>query len=152
MFGGCFFINMFDFGPSINLAKHNWRIASFNLGGELYQAKDFEQIPSLRFDTSELKVYGNTGCNTFFANYVWVKDKENVIEMRNSGMTRKMCASSEAMKFEQKLMEDFDGEFEVIEDKENLILKKETLLINLEPLNAPIGEGGEFKDTAIKTE
>ncbi|GAA7257482.1 hypothetical protein HpCK38_15070 [Helicobacter pylori] len=49
-------------------------------------------------------------------------------------------------------MEDFDGEFEVIEDKENLILKKETLLINLEPLNAPIGEGGEFKDTAIKTE
>lgn len=138
--GGCFFANVFDFGPSINLAKHNWKISSFSLGGEIYVAKDFEQIPSMRFDTAELKVYGNTGCNTFFANYVWLKDKSDVIEMRNSGMTRKMCASPESMKFEQKLMEEFDGEFEVIEDGDKLTLKKETLTINLESMDAPVGE------------
>lgn len=152
IYGGCFFVNMFDFGPSIDLSKHNWRIVSFDLDGEIYQAKDFEQIPSMRFDTEELKLRGDTGCNIFFANYVWLKDKDNVIEMRNSGMTRKMCASPEAMKFEQKLMEDFDGEFKVIEDKENLILKKETLTINLEPLNAPIGEDSDSKDASAKAE
>ena len=140
MFGGCFFVNMFDFGPSIDLAKHNWKIVSFVLGGEKYEAKDFEQTPSMRFDTEELKVYGNTGCNTFFATYVWLKDKDDTIEMRNSGMTRKLCASPEAMKFEQKLMEEFDGEFIVIEEENKLTLKKETLIINLEALNAPIGE------------
>lgn len=140
IFGGCFFVNMFDFGPSIDLAKHNWKIVSFVLEDETYVAKDFEQTPSMRFDTEELKVYGNTGCNTFFANYVWLKDKDNVIEMRNSGMTRKMCASQESMKFEQKLMEEFDGEFEVIEEENKLTLKKETLTINLEALDAPVGE------------
>lgn len=151
VFSGCFFVNMFDFGPSINLAKHNWKISSFVLVGEVFEAKNLEQIPTMRFDTEELKVYGNTGCNAFFANYVWLKDKDDTIEMRNSGMTRKMCASKEAMKFEQKLMEEFDGEFQVIEEGENLILKKETLVINLTPYD-PSQEGEEQKQDTPTSE
>lgn len=133
---GCFVVNLFDFGPSIDLGKNQWKISAFILEDEKYTPIDFEEVPYLRFDTVEFKVYGNTGCNTFFANYVWVNDK--TIEMRNSGLTRRMCASEEAMKFEQKLMEEFDGEFEVIEDKEKntLILKKPQLEIILEPLKA----------------
>ena len=133
VFSGCFVFNLFDFGPNIDLGKNQWKIDSFTLTGEKYSSNGLEQTPSMRFDTKEFKLYGNTGCNTFFANYLWVTDK--VIEMRNSGMTRKMCASEESMKFEQKLMEEFDGEFEVIEDGVNLTLKKETLTINLVPLN-----------------
>lgn len=131
VFSGCFVLNLFDFGPDVELGEHQWKIASFNLGGEIYESENLEQTPTMRFDTQELKLYGNTGCNTFFANYVWLSDK--VIEMRNSGMTRKMCASQESMKFEQKLMEEFDGEFEVVEDGKNVTLKKETLIINLIP-------------------
>lgn len=143
---------MFDFGPSINLAKHsNWKIASFVLVDERYEAKNLEQTPTMRFETEELKVYGNTGCNTFFANYVWLKDKDDTIEMRNSGMTRKMCASKEAMKFEQKLMEEFDGEFQVIEEGENLILKKETLVINLVPYD-PSQEDETQKQNVVNPE
>ena len=37
-------------------------------------------------------------------------------------------------------MEEFDGEFTVIEEENKLTLKKETLIINLEALNAPVGE------------
>lgn len=131
VFSGCFVLNLFDFGPDIELGEHQWRIDSFVLTGELYESKNLDQIPTMRFDTEGLKVYGNTGCNTFFANYIWITDR--IIEMRNSGMTRKMCASDQAMKFEQKLMEEFDGEFEVVEEGKNVTLKKETLIINLVP-------------------
>lgn len=133
VFSGCFVLNLFDFGPNIDLGKNQWKISSFTLTGESFESKNLELTPFMRFDTKEFKVYGNTGCNTFFANYLWVTDK--VIEMRNSGMTRRMCASENSMKFEQKLMEEFDGEFEVIEDGANLTLKKDTLTINLTPLN-----------------
>lgn len=138
VFSGCFVLNLFDFGPDIDLEKNQWKISSFTLTGESFESKNIEPTPFMRFDTKEFKVYGNTGCNTFFANYLWVTDK--VIEMRNSGMTRKMCASEASMKFEQKLMEEFDGEFEVIEDGANLTLKKETLTINLVPLNPSEGD------------
>lgn len=135
---GCFVLNLFDFGPSIDLGKNQWRISSFSLDGVVYEDKNLEEIPTMRFDTQEMKVYGNTGCNTFFANYVWMSDK--VIEMRGSGMTRKMCASEDSMKFEQKLMEEFDGEFEITEvetttKEKNLVLKKDNLIINLTPFD-----------------
>lgn len=131
IFSGCFVLNLFDFGPSIDLGKNQWRISSFSLDGVVYEDKNLEQVPTMRFDIQDMKVYGNTGCNTFFANYIWMSDK--VVEMRGSGMTRKMCASKQTMKFEQKLMEEFDGEFEITEDGKNLVLKKDTLIINLTP-------------------
>lgn len=131
---GCFFASIFDFGPKIDLGKNQWEITSFTLGDKQYKASDYEQIPSMRFDTAELKLYGNTGCNAFFANYVWINDQK--IEMRNSGMTRKMCQSQEAMQFEQKLMEEFDGEFEVVEEKDKLIIQKENLKIVLIPADS----------------
>lgn len=150
VFSGCFVFNLLDFGPSIDLGKNQWRIGSFSLSGEVYEGKNLEQIPTMRFDTQEMKVYGNTGCNAFFANYIWMSDK--VIEMRNSGMTRKMCASKESMRFEQKLMEEFDGEFEITEDGKNLVLKKETLIINLSPFDPsnPVQEENPKQDTAPK--
>lgn len=126
---GCFFANIFDFGPKIDLGKNQWEIVSFTLGDKQYKPSDYEQVPSMRFDTTELKLYGNTGCNAFFASYVWINDQK--IEMRNSGMTRKMCQSKESMQFEQKLMEEFDGEFEVVEEEHGLIIKKEGLKIVL---------------------
>lgn len=129
---GCFLLNVFDFGPKINLAKNQWKIASFTLGGSHYEPLEYDEIPSMRFDTAELKLYGNTGCNSFFASYVWVGDDK--IEMRNSGMTRKMCHSQVAMQFELKLMEEFDGEFKVTKEGDNLKLEKENLMINLFPL------------------
>ncbi|WP_051420685.1 META domain-containing protein [Helicobacter pametensis] len=128
---GCFLANIFDLGPKIDLAKNNWKITSFTLGKETYTPNGYEEIPSLRFDTQELKLYGNTGCNAFFATYVWLDDQK--LEMRNSGMTRKMC-SEEAIRFEQKLMEEFDGDFEVHKEGKNLILKRENLQITLSPL------------------
>lgn len=143
VFSGCFVLNLFDFGPNIDLGKNQWKISSFTLTGESFESKNIEPTPFMRFDTKEFKVYGNTGCNSFFANYLWITDK--VIEMRNSGMTRKMCASEDSMKFEQKLMEEFDGEFEVIEDGANLTLKKDTLTINLVPLNPSEGDPKEDK-------
>lgn len=130
---GCFFANIFDFGPEIDLNKNQWKIVSFSLDGILYEPRDFEETPSMRFDAKDLKLYGNTGCNSFFASYAWLDDKR--LEMRGSGMTRKMCQSEELMKFEQKLMEEFDGEFEVIEKDQNLTFKKENLEIHLAPLD-----------------
>lgn len=132
VFNGCFFANIFDFGPEIDLGKNQWKISSFVLGGVSYYPGEYEEIPSMRFDIKELKLYGNTGCNAFFASYTWINDKK--IEMRNSGLTRKICQSEEAMKFEQKLMEEFDGDFEVTEREEELILRKENLQITLLPL------------------
>lgn len=153
IFSGCFVLNLFDFGPSIDLGKNQWRISSFSLDGVVYEDKNLEQVPTMRFDTQELKVYGNTGCNTFFANYVWMSDK--TIEMRGSGMTRKMCATEQTMKFEQKLMEEFDGEFEITEvetptKEKNLVLKKDNLIINLTPYNPANPEAQEDakQDTA----
>lgn len=131
---GCFLFSVFDFGPKIDLAKSHWKIDSFMLGGVLYKPEEFDEVPNMRFDTTELKLYGNTGCNSFFASYVWVNDDK--IEMRNSGMTRKICQFENAMKFEQKLMEEFDGEFEVIKESNGIELKKENLIINLSPLEA----------------
>lgn len=133
-FNGCFLISIFDSGPKIDLAKSHWKIASFTLGGVLYKPEEYDEVPNMRFDTKELKLYGNTGCNSFFANYVWVNDDK--IEMRNSGMTRKICQFEDAMKFEQKLMEEFDGELEVIKEGDEIKLKKENLTIDLLPLNA----------------
>lgn len=153
-FSGCFVLNLFDFGPSIDLGKNQWRISSFSLDGVVYEGKNLEEIPTMRFDTQEMKMYGNTGCNTFFANYVWMSDK--VIEMRGSGMTRKLCASEDSMKFEQKLMEEFDGEFEISEveaptKEKNLVLKKDNLIINLTPYNpANPAQEGEKQETAPK--
>ncbi|MCE3046618.1 META domain-containing protein [Helicobacter kayseriensis] len=133
LLNGCFFANIFDFGPKIDLGKNKWKISSFVLGDVKYEPKGYEEIPNMRFDTKELKLYGNTGCNAFFATYTWLNDQK--IEMRNSGLTRKMCASEDAMKFEQKLMEEFDGDFEVTEEKDDLILKREDLQITLTPLD-----------------
>lgn len=152
IFSGCFVLNLFDFGPSIDLGANQWRISSFSLDGVVYEDKDLEQVPTMRFDTKELKMYGNTGCNNFFANYLWMSDK--VIEMRGSGMTRKMCASEKTMKFEQKLMEEFDGEFEVSEvetptKEKNLVLKKDNLIINLTPYNPAKPEAQEGENQEI---
>lgn len=130
---GCFLANVFDFGPKVNLAKSQWKIDSFMLGGVMYKPEEYDEIPNMRFDTTELKLYGNTGCNSFFANYVWVDDEK--IEMRNSGMTRKICQFENAMRFEQKLMEEFDGELKVIEDGDKIYLKKDNLSIYLSPLD-----------------
>lgn len=131
---GCFLLSVFDFGPKIDLAKNQWKIDSFMLGNVLYEPKEYDEVPNMRFDTKELKLYGNTGCNLFFASYVWVSDDK--IEMRNSGMTRKMCQFESAMQFELKLMEEFDGEFAVIKEGDEIKLKKENLLINLSALDA----------------
>ena len=129
LLSGCFFANLFDFGPKIDLGKNQWKIVSFTLGGEAFIPSNFEDIPFMRFDTKELKIHGNTGCNRFFASYVWIDDKK--IEIRRSGLTRKMCQSDESVRFEQKLMEEFDGGFEVIEGENTLMLKNENLQINL---------------------
>lgn len=126
---GCFVLRIFDFGPSIDLGKHSWIIESFVLGDQTYISKDYGVMPTMRFDTTDFKVYGNTGCNVFFANYDWLNN--DVIEMRGSGMTRKMC-SKEALAFEQKLMEEFDGDFEVKEEEKKLILIRDGLIIHLE--------------------
>lgn len=132
-FNGCFLTSLFDFGPKIDLAKNPWKIDSFMLGGTLYKPEGYDDVPNMRFDTAELKLYGNTGCNSFFASYVWVDEKK--IEMRNSGITRRICQSENAMRFEQKLMEEFDGEFEVIEEGDEIRLRREELTINLSFLN-----------------
>lgn len=126
---GCFVLRIFDFGPSVDLSKYSWEIKSFKLGEVTYLAKDYGVIPTMRFDVDELKMYGNTGCNAFFASYEWLNN--SVIEMRGSGMTRKMC-TKEAGVFEQKLMEEFDGDFEVKEEEKKLVLIRDNLIIYLE--------------------
>ncbi|ANV98376.1 hypothetical protein BBW65_06010 [Helicobacter enhydrae] len=134
VFSGCFVLNVFDTGPSINLGKNQWSIASFENDSVVYTPEDYDVVPDLRFDTQELKIYGNTGCNSFSATYSWVKDekKEKTIEIRDASLTRKLC-SEEIMTFEQKLMEEFDGEFAINEDGDNMVLTKEQLTIHLTP-------------------
>lgn len=141
---GCFFKSLFDFGPKIDLNTNLWQIASFKLGDTMYKPEDYEQIPQIRFDTKELKLYGESGCNMFFASYSWINDEK--IEMRHSGMTRKICQSADLMKFEEKLLEEFDGDFKVIKNKNQMILKKENLEILLVPMDPSIRDHRENSD------
>lgn len=81
------------------------------------------------FDKKEKRVYGKAGCNSFFASYEDKGDRISIDE--NIGATKMIC-DPEAMEFEDNFLQNFNGVFEIITDKNVVVLNNGKMKIYLE--------------------
>lgn len=78
------------------IGKNNWKLIMLE-----NVVQDYGKA-SIKFDISEKKVNGNTGCNGFFGSYSLIGDDH--IQFNTIGATMKACLDEEVNKMEQKVL------------------------------------------------
>ncbi|MCD0474571.1 META domain-containing protein [Flavobacterium sp. EDS] len=99
------------------IAKNNWKLIMLENVGQDYGRA------SIKFDPTEKKVSGNTGCNNFFGTYT-LKGNDHIV-FSGLGSTRMACIDEEVAKTEQKmlsLLSDKELRFDVAEQTLNFYL------------------------------
>lgn len=66
---------------------------------------------TLVFDIEQRRVLGNTGCNSYTANF---ETKQYIITISNHSAIRKICDRQSAMVFEFEFLRTIEGKFELI--------------------------------------
>lgn len=75
----------------------------------------------------EDRIYGNAGCNNYFASIKWADD--NTLEISQGGSTKMMCADEEANSFEYNYLSNLNGTFSVSSDDNTITLDNDKLSV-----------------------
>jgi len=70
-----------------------WDLAKIN--GQAIVKTDDITMPFIGFNQQEDRIYGNTGCNSFFGTMVIDSTNVDAISFDNMGSTKMMCANME---------------------------------------------------------
>lgn len=92
----------------VSLNNGAYKIESIKING------DEIKIPkSATFNIDGDRIYGNSGCNSYFASFSIGSDS---IIIGTAGVTRMYCASEEDNRFENMYLKNLDGEFKLSGD------------------------------------
>ena len=69
-----------------------WNILT--VGEQIIDTTKEEFIPFIGFDSAKNQIYGNAGCNNFFATMI-LDSVNSKIQFTNAGSTRMMCSNME---------------------------------------------------------
>lgn len=104
-----------------------YKITSISVDGNTLE---IPQKASLNIKDS--RIYGNTGCNNYFANFV--QNNNASVMISTAGSTKMMC-HGDVMKFEDIYLKNLEGMFSTIKDNKNIILENASMKIILTKIN-----------------
>lgn len=98
--------------------KAEYKIVQIVINGKATKAHE-----GAIFGVDDTKIYGNTGCNSYFTDFKRV-DSENIEVSTNGGATKMMC-DRDSMAFESAFLQSLVGRFNVMESNDLVSLKGE---------------------------
>lgn len=104
--------------------KAEYKIVQIVINGKVTQATE-----GAIFGIDDTKIYGNTGCNSYFTDFKRV-DSENIEVSTNGGATKMMC-DRDSMAFESAFLQNLVGKFNVMESNDLVSLKGEKMEVVL---------------------
>lgn len=104
--------------------KAEYKIVQIVINGKVTQATE-----GAIFGIDDTKIYGNTGCNSYFTDFKRV-DSENIEVSTNGGATKMMC-DMDSMAFESAFLQNLVGKFNVMESNDLVSLKGEKMEVVL---------------------
>lgn len=104
--------------------KAEYKIVQIVINGKVTQAPE-----GAIFGIDDTKIYGNTGCNSYFTDFKRV-DSENIEVSTNGGATKMMC-DRDSMAFESAFLQNLVGKFNVMESSDLVSLKGEKMEVVL---------------------
>ena len=107
----------------ISLGNGEYKILEVKINGNKMK------IPkSAKFHIDGDRIYGNSGCNSYFAGFSRGSDS---ILVSNAGATKMYCANEEDNHFENNYLKHLDGEFKISGDDKNTKLQNKNMEITL---------------------
>lgn len=104
--------------------KAEYKIVQIVINGKATKAPE-----GAIFGIDDTKIYGNTGCNSYFTDFKRV-DSENIEVSTNGGATKMMC-DRDSMAFESAFLQNLVGKFNVMESSDLVSLKGEKMEVVL---------------------
>lgn len=104
--------------------KAEYKIVQIVINGKATKAPE-----GAIFGIDDTKIYGNTGCNSYFTDFKRV-DSENIEVSTNGGATKMMC-DRDSMAFESAFLQNLVGKFNVMESNDLVSLKGEKMEVVL---------------------
>lgn len=104
--------------------KAEYKIVQIVINGKATKAPE-----GAIFGVDDTKIYGNTGCNSYFTDFKRV-DSENIEVSTNGGATKMMC-DMDSMAFESAFLQNLVGKFNVMESSDLVSLKGEKMEVVL---------------------
>lgn len=101
--------------------------AEYKISQILVDGKAIKAPSGAIFGIEDAKIYGNTGCNNYFTDFVRVNSA--TIEVSTNGGATKMMCDKDSMKFENVFLQHLVGAFSVVESSDSLTLKGEKMEI-----------------------
>ncbi|WP_139453756.1 META domain-containing protein [Campylobacter armoricus] len=123
IFNGCSVTNL----SVSDLQDKEFIISSYEANGKTFEVPQNAKA-SISFDNKDKRVFGSAACNRFFGNY---KDQGESIKIEDNLASTKMLCDQESMKFEDNFLRNFNGEFKIVKDEENIVLKNQKMKIYL---------------------
>ncbi|MDE6886018.1 MAG: META domain-containing protein [Helicobacteraceae bacterium] len=84
------------------------------------------------------RIYGNAGCNRYFAGIKWLDDK--TLEISNAGSTKMLCHDEEANSFEYQYLLNLGDKFNIVYDEQTITLINDKISIVLDSTSATLEE------------
>ncbi|RDU64679.1 META domain-containing protein [Helicobacter sp. MIT 14-3879] len=126
---GIFVVGCAGSGNISNIVESKlYKIKYISQNGETIIAPLNENVATLGFEND--RIYGNAGCNRYFAGISW-RDS-NSIDISQAGSTKMMCSDDEANNFEYKYLKNLDGNFIITNNGNEILLSKENFIIALD--------------------
>ena len=107
----------------ISLGNGAYKISEVKIAG-----KKIKIPQSASFNIEDDRIYGNSGCNDYFAAF---SGGVASITIGISGATRMYCANEEDNQFENIYLKNLEGTFNVSGDNETIILQSKNMKMTL---------------------
>lgn len=107
----------------INLNNGAYKISEIKINGNKIKI-----AKSATFNIDNDRIYGNSGCNSYFAGFSRGSDS---IMIGTAGATRMYCANEEDNQFENIYLKNLDGEFKISGDSKTIKLYNKNMEITL---------------------
>lgn len=105
--------------------KAEYKIVQIVINGKATKAPE-----GAIFGIDDTKIYGNTGCNSYFTDFKRV-DSENIEVSTNGGATKMMC-DMDSMTFENAFLQSLVGRFSVTKSGDKMSLTSDKMQVVLE--------------------
>lgn len=105
--------------------KAEYKIVQIVINGKAIKATE-----GAIFGIDDTKIYGNTGCNSYFTDFKRV-DSENIEVSTNGGATKMMC-DRDSMAFESAFLQSLVGRFSVTTSGNKMSLTSDKMQVVLE--------------------
>lgn len=105
--------------------KAEYKISQIIVNGEMIEAPIGAML-----GIDDTKIYGNTGCNSYFTDFKRV-DSGNIEVSTNGGATKMMC-DKDLIRFENIFLQHLVGTFSVVKSSDSLKLNGKKMQVLLE--------------------